>query len=111
MSTTRSSTCGPESRPVAIPSDFGAHSVALQTGEVTLHQGLWWSGEPLVLDTRIKKDLVRLYEIVLTEGTANDVRNFVSYSTLLEIWNQLFLPRYVKRRWEDWFQGNSVTPS
>ena len=59
-----------------------------------------------MLDTRIKHNLVRLYEIVLTEGSVDDVRNFISYSVLVELWDELHLPRYVRNKWSEWFVEN-----
>ena len=90
---------------MSIPDDFDVDSEARTTGVVTLHRGLWWSGDPLILDTSVEKDLIRLYEIVLTEGRDDDVREFISCSTLMRLWENLFLPRYVRRRWSEWFDS------
>lgn len=108
MKVTRSETLGPESRPVAIPHDFGPHSISKVDGTVTLHNGLWWSGEPMTLNLESPTDKIRLYEIVLSEGSAADVEEFISFSELITIWPSLYLPRYVQRAWEAWFRDQGI---
>ena len=107
MVTTRSNAIGPASRPVSIPADFGPASNARFTGEITLKGNLWWSGEPLRLNTNTQRELMRLYEIVLTEGLDEDVRNFISYDILMAVFDNLYLPNYVRQAWRDWFDQNS----
>jgi hypothetical protein len=108
MKTTRSKTLGPESRPVAIPDDFGPHSVSHAKGTVTLHNGLWWSGEPMTLNLDSQDDRIRLYEIVLSEGSTADVTEFISFSELVSLWPSLYLPRHVRRAWAAWFRDQGT---
>jgi hypothetical protein len=68
-----------------------------------LPRHLWWSGEPLVLDIGIESDRIRLYEIVLTEGSDDDIREFISYDVLIALWDRLYVPRYVREAWNCWF--------
>mgnify|MGYP003353063491 CR=1 FL=1 len=108
MKVTRSETLGPESRPVVIPPGFGPASVSQVKGEVTLDNGLWWSGAPMVLNLEIPADKIRLYEIVLSEGSAADITEFITFSELITFWHSLYLPRHVKRGWESWFQNQGI---
>ena len=41
-----------------------------------------------------------LYEVVLTEGTVNDVRSYVNATELLRLWSVLWLSPHVRRAWE-----------
>jgi hypothetical protein len=43
-----------------------------------------------------------LYQIVLTEGSADDVQEFLDRATLLRIWDQLWLPAVVHDAWVAW---------
>ena len=46
----------------------------------------------------------RVYEQVLREGTADDVRFFVDADRLLELWNELVLPPAVREAWTGWIE-------
>ncbi len=109
MASTRSSTLGPESRPVAIPDNFEQSSVEIAETKIQLPRHIWWSDPPLVFDLTKEKDRNRLYELVLTEGSEGDVSEFIDFQTLLKIWAELFLPRYVRRQWESWFERQGVS--
>ena len=111
MTLTRSSLLGPGSRPVAIPTDFSEESIAGTSGVVRLHSGIWWSGAPLVLDSENHDECIRLYEIVLTEGTDEDVREYISFNTLQSIWAELYLPRHVRTAWDRWFSERAFRAS
>ena len=43
-----------------------------------------------------------MYELVLTEGTEDDVRRFVVVDELVAMWDELVLPPHVRRAWADW---------
>jgi hypothetical protein len=109
MASTRSSTLGPESRPVSIPENFQQSSVEIDATNIQLPRHIWWSDPPLVFDLTKKKERNRLYELVLTEGSEDDVSQFIDFQTLLTIWTELFLPRYVRRQWESWLESQGVS--
>lgn len=66
--------------------------------ELPLH--LWWSGSRQ-FDMDDLADLRRVYEIVLREGTAADIRRFIDVDVLREVFAELDLPPYVRRVWQD----------
>ncbi|MGI9003599.1 MAG: hypothetical protein ACR2GH_18410 [Pseudonocardia sp.] len=72
------------------------------TGTVGLPARLFWSGsQPRTVrwdlaDPARRRDL---YEIVLVEGTLDDVRQFVNGAPLVELWDQMYLPRWVRAAW------------
>ncbi len=43
-----------------------------------------------------------MYEQVLREGTAADVRYFIDIDELIDLWDELVLPPAVSRAWIDW---------
>lgn len=72
-------------------------------GKVGLPARLFWSGpEPRAVrwdlaDPHRRRDL---YEIVLTEGTLDDIRRLVNRQALVEQWHDLYLPPWVRGAWQ-----------
>lgn len=72
------------------------------TGSVGLPAALFWSGpRPRAVrwdlaDSRRRRDL---YEIVLVEGTLDDIRTFVDGGALVALWDQMYLPPWVRGAW------------
>ncbi len=83
-------------RPVSVPNDLD-DSGAID-GVVQLPQSIRWSGEPIAYDLANPRHLRSVYEQVLREGTEDDVRRYVRATTLIEVWDELFLPGYVRAR-------------
>ena len=105
MPRTRTDALGPAARPVAVPADFGV-AAARATGPVELPFHVRWSGPAVTYDLSDRGDRVRVYEQVLREGTAADVRFYIDPIELLELWDELVLPSPVRRAWADWIQGH-----
>ncbi len=104
VATTRSELVGPASRPVFIPDDIDDTSVPKATGRVQLPLHIRWS-EPLPeYDLEDRVDRARVYEQVLREGTEDDVRYYVRLQDLLDLWNELVLPEYVRKAWSGWLR-------
>ncbi|MHB1931309.1 MAG: hypothetical protein ACYCUG_18105 [Acidimicrobiales bacterium] len=74
------------------------------TGSVTLPHHIRWSGPELTFDLDDPADRARVYELVLQEGTDEDVRFYVDADQLLGLWDQLVLPPWVRRAWAEWFE-------
>jgi hypothetical protein len=51
-----------------------------------------------------RRDRARVYEQVLREGNDDDVRRFIRVDDLIELWDELVLPRHVRRVWADWLE-------
>jgi hypothetical protein len=43
---------------------------------------------------------IELYEIVLTDGTAEDIRRYLNREELLRLWPRPWLPPHVRQVWE-----------
>lgn len=63
---------------------------------------LKWSG-PRDYDLSDPQQRKRVYEIVLREGRAEDVRRFVDPDELFRVWDEIVLPDNVRRAWADYF--------
>ena len=71
--------------------------------ELPLH--LAWSEPRRSYDLAKKYDRRRVYEQVMSEGDADEVRYYVQASELLALWDELVLPRHVRVAWEPWVQA------
>jgi hypothetical protein len=99
----RTSDLGPDARPVELPDDVDDDSITKASGLVQLPLHVRWSGPPKKYDLGDRRDRTRVYEQVLREGTAEDIRFFIDVDELLDLWNDLVLPRSVRRAWASWF--------
>lgn len=72
------------------------------TGVVELpHRMVWLPPADRRFDLADPFDLTRVYEIVLREAVQFDeLRTWLDAGTLARLWPQLFLPRGVRRAWE-----------
>jgi len=104
MARTRSDRVGPASRPVAIPTDVDDPAVRKASGRVQLPHNVRWSDPLVTYDMSRREDRARVYEQVMREGTDEDVRHFVDVDQIVEMWDELVLPPYVRRAWAQWFR-------
>jgi hypothetical protein len=72
------------------------------TGKVGLPIRLFWSGpDPRGVRWDLADPVRRrdLYEIVLVEGTIEDIRELVNGVELVQLWNEMYLPPWVRAAW------------
>ena len=73
------------------------------TGVVRLPLRLYWSGpDPEAVEWRVDDDQrrARLYEVLLREGSLDDVRTLIDGAALVQIWDDLYLPPHVRNAWD-----------
>ena len=85
-----------------IPDDVDDPSVAKARGRVTLPRSVNWSRTDPTYDLSDRRQRARVYEQVLREGSADDVRYFIDVDELIDVWEELVLPPAVSRAWIDW---------
>ena len=51
-------------------------------------------------DLSDEAERIELYEIVLTDGTGEDVCRYLNHEELLLLWPRLWLPPYVRQVWD-----------
>ena len=88
--------------PPEIPDDVHDPRVPKARGVVRLPQRVNWSEADPIYDLDDRRQRALAYEQVLAEGTAEDVRRFIDVDELIEVWDELVLPRAVSRAWIDW---------
>jgi len=72
-------------------------------GTVRLPLRLYWSGpDPGAVEWSLDEsaDCGWLYEIVLREGTLDDIRQLVDGATLMRVWEKLYLPPHIRHAWQ-----------
>lgn len=95
---------GPWTRPVSVPDDVDDPTIAKAAGVVELPSWVRWSGPPRRYDLANRAERALVYEQVLTEGTEADVRFLVVVDDLIELWDDLVLPGYVRVAWAEWLE-------
>jgi hypothetical protein len=83
--------------------------ISKASGHVQLPFHVRWSGPIKSYDLDDRRDRARVYEQVLREGTAEDIRFFIDVDELLDLWEDLVLPPPVRRAWAGWFLRNRHT--
>ena len=106
MAQTRTRELGPAARPVAVPVDLDERSLRKASGRIELPLHIRWSGPPVTYDLDDRRDRARVYEQVMREGTADDVRFYIDADRLLELWHELVLPPAVREAWAGWIDGH-----
>ena len=94
-------------RPVSIPDDIEDRSLPKASGKVTLPRHIAWSF-PYSYDLDDRKSLRACYQQVMAEGLDADVRFYIDLDVLLDIWNEMWLTRDVRRAWSAWLRGRGL---
>jgi hypothetical protein len=88
----------------AVPDDLDSADVEKASGVVELPLHIRWSGPARLYGLADRQQRARVYEQVLREGNDDDVRRFISANELIDLWDELVLPRHVRQAWADWLQ-------
>jgi transcriptional regulator with XRE-family HTH domain len=86
-------------KPVWAPDRLPRLAVARALAVVELPLHLNWSAPGRRFDLRSRADRARVYEIVLQEGSPADILAYVDGALLVDLWENLVLPRVVRSAW------------
>jgi transcriptional regulator with XRE-family HTH domain len=86
-------------KPIWVPDRLPRLDVAEALAAVELPLHLNWSAPGRIFDLRSRGDRARVYEIVLQEGTPADILTYVDGALLVDLWEDLVLPRGVRSAW------------
>ena len=67
---------------------------------VSLPLGLNWSRPGAEFRLRDRRERARCYEVVLREGAPSDLLRFIDGALLVDLWEELVVPRDVRAAWE-----------
>ena len=85
-------------RPFAVPASLDELDGPSASGNIVLPSHLDWSSRRSY-DLDDPRDRRRVYEIVLREGTLDDLRRYVGAEELVAIFDVLFLPQDIHDAW------------
>ena len=88
-------------RPVSTPADVNDPRLVKASGVIVLPRHVAWSGPRKQWNLDDRRQRSQVYEIVLTEGTDDDVRWFVDVDELIALWDDLWLSPHVRRAWAE----------
>ena len=83
------------------PADW-SDGIAPTSGVVKLPFHLYWSDDNNTFDISKRSRRRSMYQIVLTEGSSDDVLTYVNPSLLLDVWEELWLSPAVHEAWDSW---------
>ncbi|WP_419854875.1 hypothetical protein [Candidatus Poriferisodalis sp.] len=94
-------------RPVEIPDDLGERPVAVRSGRVKLPNHIAWSGQG-EYDLDDPRGRERVYELVMTEGSEEDVRACIDLDVLLGMWDTMWLAPHVRDQWAEHLRSRGL---
>jgi transcriptional regulator with XRE-family HTH domain len=100
-------------RVVRVPGRMPSLAVELALASVELPLTVNWSQPGRVFRLSDRGDRARVYELVLREGSDADVLAYVDGALLVDLWDELVLPRAVRAAWApliDQVRGSQVVP-
>ena len=86
-------------RPIQIPSSLPRLPLETAFATVELPVHLNWSDRGRRYDLRDRRQRARVYELVLREGTPEDVLAYVDGALLVDLWDELVLPAGIRAAW------------
>jgi transcriptional regulator with XRE-family HTH domain len=86
-------------RAISVPTSLPRLPIEQALGTVTLPLHLNWSAPGRQFPIRDRSQRTRVYEIVLREGGPEDVLTYVDGVLLIDLWDELVLPRDIRAAW------------
>ena len=108
------SAAGPRGHQIWVPNRLPRLSPQRALATVRLPLTLNWSQPGREAALADRNDRARVYEIVLTEGQPEDIREYVDGVLLVDLWPVLALPRRVRVAWApliEQAQGSTPRPA
>lgn len=90
---------GDRGEPFVVPDRLWQLDPTDAFGAVTLPRRLYWSGPSRTYRLADRRDRARVYEIVLREGSADDLLTYVDGTLLADLWEELVLPNSIRDAW------------
>jgi len=91
-------------RTVSVPTSLPRLPVERAVAVAVLPIHLNWSTPGRRFDLADRSQRARVYEIVLREGGPDDVLTFVDGALLVDLWDELVLPREIRAAWRPLIQ-------
>ena len=89
----------PRGRVVSVPTSLPRLPIEQALATVALPLHLNWSAPGRQFSMRDRSQRARVYEIVLGEGGPEDVLTYIDGVLLVDLWDELVLPRNIRAAW------------
>lgn len=99
---------GHRGRPIQVPNMLPRLPIHRALATVELPLDLNWSDRGRRYNLRERSQRARVYEIVLREGVPDDILTYIDGALLVEMWDELVLPRAVRTAWHCVVAGESA---
>jgi transcriptional regulator with XRE-family HTH domain len=86
-------------RTTSVPTSLPRLALRRALATITLPLHLNWSQPNREIELSDRDRRARVYEIVLREGTPEDVLTYIDGALLVDLWDSLVLPRDVRAAW------------
>ncbi len=86
--------------PMVVPNRLWRLPIQDAFATVSLPLTIHWSPPTPVFNLANRHDRARCYEIVLREGSADDLRRYIDGVLLIDLWDDLVLPRDLRAAWQ-----------
>ena len=87
-------------RPIEVADRLWRLTIPEALAKVALPLGLNWTRPGSTYDLGDRRQRARCYEIVLREGAPNDLLRYVDGALLVDLWDELTLPRDLRAAWQ-----------
>lgn len=95
-------------RTVAVPTTLRRLPLDRAFATVVLPVHLNWSDSGRRFDLRDRAQRARVYEIVLREGMPEDILTYVDGALLIDLWDELVIPRDIRAAWAPLIKGTRM---
>jgi transcriptional regulator with XRE-family HTH domain len=92
-------------RPIVVADHLWRLAVRDAFATVSLPLGLNWSRPGATFDLSDRRQRARCYEVALREGMADDLLRYVDGALLVDLWDELVLPREIRAAWQPVIDG------
>lgn len=86
-------------RVFAVPDRLSRLPVSRAMATITMPLHVCWSGPGRVSRLAVRTQRARAYEVLLREGRPADISAYVDGALLVDLWDELVLPRDVRDAW------------
>jgi len=91
---------GARGKTIHIPNQLPRLSAGQALRKLQLPLHINWSQQDREFDLTLRKDRELVYELVLQEGTPRDIESIVDGTLLIDLWNELVIPKNVRSAWQ-----------
>lgn len=92
-------------RPIVVADRLWRLAIRDAFATVTLPLSVNWSRAGATFDLGDRRQRARCYEVVVREGTADDLLRYVDGALLVDLWDELVLPREIRAAWQPVIDG------